>query len=123
MNGPMTDEMVEMVVQRLSALADGSRVRMLSALRQGAKTVGELAEVLGMGQASVSKHVAVLKAAGLVGTEKQGNKTMCRVCDESVWEICRVVCDGVVRHVKAKSAAVMPIKGLAAKGTFGKKRA
>lgn len=111
MNGPMTDEMVELVVQRLAALADGSRVRMLQALREREQTVGELAEKLGIRQASASKHVAVLKAVGLVGTHKDGTKTMCRVCDESVWEICQVVCDGVIRQVKARSLAVLPVKG------------
>jgi ArsR family transcriptional regulator len=55
------------------SLADPKRLMMLHELRSGPKTVGELAEALGLKQSNTSQHLAVLRKAGLVATERQGN--------------------------------------------------
>jgi len=47
-------------------LADPARRRILDLLRAGERPVGELATELDLGQPSVSKHLKVLKEAGLV---------------------------------------------------------
>lgn len=54
------------------ALADPTRRRILELLTEGDRTAGELAEHFPMAFASVSHHLAVLKAAGLVATEREG---------------------------------------------------
>lgn len=54
------------------ALADPTRRRILELLTEGDRTAGELAEHFPMAFASVSHHLAVLKAAGLVTTEREG---------------------------------------------------
>jgi DNA-binding transcriptional ArsR family regulator len=47
------------------ALSDASRRTMLEVLRQGPATVGELAERLPIARPGVSRHLRVLRAAGL----------------------------------------------------------
>jgi DNA-binding transcriptional ArsR family regulator len=49
-----------------SALADPHRRSMLDVLRDGPMPVGELAEALGLSQPATSKHLRVLREAGLV---------------------------------------------------------
>lgn len=49
-----------------AALADGSRRRMLSELRERSLSISELAEPFRMSFAGVAKHVEVLERAGLV---------------------------------------------------------
>ncbi|MGP3971373.1 ArsR/SmtB family transcription factor [Streptomyces sp. 6N223] len=49
-----------------SALVDPRRRAVLELLRQGDRTVGELAERLGAAQPAMSKHLKVLREAGLV---------------------------------------------------------
>jgi len=49
-----------------SALADPRRRAMLDVLREGGCAVGELAQVLGLSQPMTSKHLRVLREAGLV---------------------------------------------------------
>jgi DNA-binding transcriptional ArsR family regulator len=49
-----------------SVLADATRRRILDALLDGPRTVGELAGELGVAQPSASKHLRVLREAGLV---------------------------------------------------------
>lgn len=61
------------------ALAHPSRLLMLDALLDGEKCVCELTDLVGADQSTVSKHLAVLKHAGLVEDRKQGCMTYYRV--------------------------------------------
>jgi DNA-binding transcriptional ArsR family regulator len=55
-----------------SALSDASRVRALMALRGGELCLCQIIELLGLAPATVSKHMTLLRDAGLVETRKQG---------------------------------------------------
>lgn len=53
----------------LQAIGDASRRRMLDELRSGPRTAGELAERLPIARPGVSRHLRVLREAGLVEVE------------------------------------------------------
>ena len=55
------------------ALAHPSRLLMLDALQGQDRCVCELTELVGVDQSTVSKHLAVLKHAGLVSDRKEGS--------------------------------------------------
>jgi len=54
----------------LKAVADKNRMRILKMLEKKSMCVCELAEVLGIKQPSVSKHLSILKNAGLIQDER-----------------------------------------------------
>lgn len=54
------------------ALADETRLRILALLTRGELCVCELTTVLGVGQSKASRHLAVLRNAGLVTDRRQG---------------------------------------------------
>jgi ArsR family transcriptional regulator, arsenate/arsenite/antimonite-responsive transcriptional repressor len=54
------------------ALADPTRRRILQLLREGPRNSGEIAAQFPVTWATVSRHLAVLKEAGLVVTERNG---------------------------------------------------
>lgn len=54
------------------ALADPTRRKILERLAEGDRTAGEIAERFPIAFASVSHHLGILKAAGLVATEREG---------------------------------------------------
>ncbi len=54
------------------AMADGTRQRVLSVLGRQELSVGELVEVLDQPQSTVSRHLKVLRDAGLVADRRQG---------------------------------------------------
>ncbi|MDP8240788.1 MAG: metalloregulator ArsR/SmtB family transcription factor [Candidatus Hatepunaea meridiana] len=56
----------------LKALAHESRLAIVSRLSSGPTTVGELVSMIGAEQSTVSKHLTVLKAAGIVDDERKG---------------------------------------------------
>jgi ArsR family transcriptional regulator, arsenate/arsenite/antimonite-responsive transcriptional repressor len=57
-----------------SALSDPSRRRILEILRQGNLPAGEIGKEFSMRASSVSHHLSVLKAAGLVSGSRQGQE-------------------------------------------------
>ena len=61
----------------LKAVADPVRRQLLAELREGPKTVGELAEPLNMSFAGASKHIGVLVRARLIQQEKRGRERLC----------------------------------------------
>lgn len=56
----------------LKALAHPVRVRVFETIADGEKTVGELVAMLGEKEANTSRHLAVLRNAGIVATRKDG---------------------------------------------------
>ena len=63
----------------LRAAADPSRLRLLRLLDRAELNVGELAAATAMTQSSVSRHLAVLRAAGFVEERSEGVRTYARV--------------------------------------------
>ena len=63
------------------ALADGSRLRLLKLLEDGEVCVCILTESLGLAPATVSKHLSLLKAAGLIQARKDGRWVHYRLHD------------------------------------------
>lgn len=63
---------VEQVTLRLTALSHPVRMRICRHLARSAWTTSELAQVLGMTAPEISRHLGVLKKAGLVTTRRRG---------------------------------------------------
>jgi len=57
----------------LKALANESRLRIVDRLYRGECSVGELTEMIGSDQSTVSKHLAILRAHGVVSDRREGN--------------------------------------------------
>lgn len=58
--------------QIIKAMGHPSRLRMIDALAEGEKCVQELQAQVGSDMSTVSKHLSVLRHAGLVNDRKQG---------------------------------------------------
>ncbi len=58
-----------------SALADSTRLRIVTLLRRMELSVGELAQVLGQSQPRVSRHVKILVDAGIATKRREGSWT------------------------------------------------
>jgi DNA-binding transcriptional ArsR family regulator len=61
-------------VVALRALGEDTRVRIVSLLMEEALQVGEIARRLGVSQYNVSKHLRILREAGLLESEKDGRR-------------------------------------------------
>ena len=61
------------LIQIYKCLCDVTRLRVLNVLAQGPLCVCHFQEILGEPQVKISKHLAYLRARGLVEVEREGN--------------------------------------------------
>ena len=92
---PLPDALVELIAQRFRVIGEPMRIRLLDQLRDGPMTVNELTDAVGATQQNVSKHLGVLAQAGIVGREKDGNRVRCFIADQTVFDLCELVCGGL----------------------------
>ena len=72
-----------------AALADPSRREILDLLRSGERSVGDLVARLHLSQPGVSKHLKVLRAAGLVDVRPEGRRRWYALRAEPLAEVDR----------------------------------
>jgi DNA-binding transcriptional ArsR family regulator len=99
----MTPEVLDLVAERFRALGEPARLHLLNALRSGERTVSELMEETGLGQANASKHLQLLHALGFVERRKEGLFVRYRLSDRSVFELCDIMCGRLAEETRARS--------------------
>lgn len=104
-----SDELLTRIAEVLKAMADPTRLKILHSLHQGERCVSDILTVVGGSQANVSKHLSVLKRAGLVDCRRDGLNVYYRIIDEGVFTICRNVCDSLETRIDREHEAI--IKG------------
>lgn len=102
----VSTQLLERIADRLKAMADPMRLRILHCLQSGERNVNDILQLVGSSQANVSKHLAVLKKAGLVSCRRSGTSVFYFIEDEEVFSICRICCDGLQRQLEAERAAI-----------------
>lgn len=103
----LTDAARERVAARFRALGEPTRLRVLERLFVGPASVTEILEHVGGTQANVSKHLALLHAAGLLSRRKDGNRIVYAISDPTLRKICSIVCAEVERSAKSEADAVL----------------
>ena len=68
-------------ISALKALGDETRLRILRLLAKNRLSVNELSERLKVSEYNVSKHLRVMKEAGLLEIEKEGQRRFYRVVE------------------------------------------
>ncbi len=76
---PRTDRRYERRAKVLKALAHPSRLAMLDALTEGERCVCDLQAVVGADLSTVSKHLSIMKDAGILLSEKRGLQVFYRL--------------------------------------------
>ena len=68
------------------------RLRIISALCDGEKNVGELLAEVQTTQPNMSQHLATLYQAGVLGKRREGVQIYYRIVNDQVVSLCRAVC-------------------------------
>ena len=96
---PLPPSLIELIAQRFRCLGEPMRIALLDRLRDGEATVSELTEATGASQQNVSKHLGVLLSAGIVSRTKRGTSSVYAIADQTVFDLCELVCGGLRRQV------------------------
>jgi DNA-binding transcriptional ArsR family regulator len=73
----------------LAALADPTRRRLLRLVGERPRKAGQLAEAFPVSRPAVSKHLRVLREAGLIEAEAQGRARIYRLAPGGITEVRR----------------------------------
>ncbi len=99
----LTPEVIALVAERFKALSEPARLEILSCLRAGEMTVTDLVQATGLGQANVSKHLAILHSFAFVKRRKEGLFAFYSLADKGVFQLCDLMCGQLESELKKRS--------------------
>jgi len=88
----------------LKALAHPSRLFIVDELAKAERCVHELTKMVGADMSTVSKHLAVLRSAGIVGDEKRGSQVYYRLKTPCVMRFFACVGEVLKHNAKEQTA-------------------
>jgi ArsR family transcriptional regulator len=87
------------MVKVFKAVADPNRIRILKMLQLKKMCVCELSAVLGITQPSVSRHLSMLRDAGLVKDERDSQWINYQLCEEKVNKYAPVIMGNIRKWI------------------------
>lgn len=102
----LSDAQLDEIARTFSVLSEPSRLKLLRTLMEQPMTVTELVAETGMKQGNVSKHLSMLLAASFVERTSDGNFARYTLIDQTVIDLCRMMCLRVERHAKIRLRAL-----------------
>ncbi|MDP2719764.1 MAG: metalloregulator ArsR/SmtB family transcription factor [Dehalococcoidia bacterium] len=87
-------------------LAEPKRLMILSALKKGEMSVGEICKNMGCSQANVSQHLAVLRNQGIVSTRREGVNIYYSLRSARISEACSLVQDFLLQRLEDHNVLV-----------------
>ena len=92
----------EMQAEISKTLANPLRLAMLHLLKDGEKTVNDLAQNLGISQSNVSQHLALMRQRQIVKTRKTGSTVYYRVASPKISQACNMVREVLIEQLSQK---------------------
>jgi DNA-binding transcriptional ArsR family regulator len=90
------------------ALADPTRIMILYALNESPHSVGELADVIGLTQPSISRHLKVLRERGLVDSHRNGQSVIYTLGDKRIIDAMEILRGILVEQIENQASLTPP---------------
>ena len=100
MEGTLREELDDLQAASLRSLSSPHRVRLIHLLAAGRREVRDIADRLGMSQATASQHLAALRAAGLVEARRDGRNVAYELADPDIALACSLMREVLVRRLR-----------------------
>jgi DNA-binding transcriptional ArsR family regulator len=81
----------EMQSQLCQSLGHAIRLRIIHTLKDGPKSVNEIAAIVGASQPTVSRHLSVLRSTGLLIAQRKGPEVYYAITNPKVVEVCEMM--------------------------------
>jgi DNA-binding transcriptional ArsR family regulator len=104
----LSDAALRMIADRFKVLAEPMRLKILHSLWDGELAVSEIMAATEALQANVSKHLGLLQQAGFVRRRKDGLNVYYQIADETVFELCEVVCNSLHDRLAVQIGELSP---------------
>jgi DNA-binding transcriptional ArsR family regulator len=89
------------------AFANPIRLELLDVLAERERYASELQERLGISNPNLSQHLAVLRAAGVVRTRREGKQLLCSLAMPQVKSACQMIRDVLRTQIKARGSLAL----------------
>ncbi len=96
------DPLFGTVAGYFAVLAEPTRLKIMHTLCSGERSVGRVVEDAGVSQTAASRHLALLHRHGIAARRRDGNQVYYRIADETMLDVCRVVCSRIADAMDAR---------------------
>ncbi len=87
----------EVLARYFRMLSEPTRLKILNTLNKGEMTVTQISIETSGNQPNISKHLAMLLNARMVGRRQSGNLVYYRITDPFINELCHMVCGKIAK--------------------------
>jgi DNA-binding transcriptional ArsR family regulator len=98
----LSDEAIELIAARFRVLGEASRLKLISALEDGAKNVSQLVKVTQLSQPNASRHLRTLTDAGVVVRHREKTEVYYAVAVPGIFELLMKVSRDLEQLAKIK---------------------
>ncbi|MEI7998261.1 MAG: metalloregulator ArsR/SmtB family transcription factor [Candidatus Omnitrophota bacterium] len=84
----------------LGALAHPLRLQIIELLKNGEKNVNSIAKTLSIQQSSLSRHLTILREAGILKTKKEGTVIYYDIEDHDIYHVLRPIAEMLRKRLK-----------------------
>lgn len=97
----------ELYARVCKALADPKRLLIINELRDGARSVGDIASALRISQPNVSRHLAVLRDRGFVNAERVGSSVQYSLASPNILRAVDLLREFMVDQLGPRPASLL----------------
>jgi len=94
------DKLINLIWDKLQALANPIRLKILLALKEKPMCVCELSEYLGDRQPLISQHLAILKDSDLVIAKRMGTRIQYSLSDNKIIELIDIIKELTIKKIE-----------------------
>ena len=98
----MSSELYQLQADVCKAIAHPTRIEILQLLREGERCVCEIFPAMKIEQPNVSRHLSVLKKAGILSSRKEGLKVIYMVNDQRIYQALELITDILREQLNSK---------------------
>lgn len=111
-NHIVDNRIYDLKAEVFSALAHPLRLKILEKLRGGPCCVCRIIPYVGGEQSNVSHHLAILRKAGIVRSEKRGLEVWYEVTDDRLFSICDILKEYIVGNLSKKQEMLRDLESV-----------
>jgi len=100
------EQLYRLQAELCQALADPTRLKLLSLLGARPQAVKELVAATGERQAKISQHLAIMRQRGIVRGERVGGEVRYSLTDPRILEACRITREVLFQRLAQEASLV-----------------
>ena len=102
------DQLYRLQADLCQALADPTRLKLLTLLGERPRAVKDLVEATGERQAKISQHLAIMRQRGIVATQRAGTEVHYSLTDPRILEACHITREVLLQQLTRQASLAAP---------------